>query len=460
MKRLFLLLAFIVLFNNLYAQTEATSEWGVTEWALDAGITLNDVLVDGYNIGALVVPKLRLSPLFMLGSKIGVNYSNETTGYNILTIESQIFFRLDIMPDGFSRLNIVPFMQVGMGYLGAFRGPDETMTRSSMLMDFTTGVNIPINNLWYIEPQIRAGYPFILGVAVTIGRRFPIRGSSTRTAVSQDSRTEYVDREVVRTEEVVRVEYVDREVVRTEYIEVDDTGRETELARLRNELSRAETDTARTEEELERTRNDLSRAEAEVQRLRNDLSRAESGGTGTQEELERIRTDLARTEDELERTRIALLRAEVDAVRTEYIEVIRTLPPEDMLRRVVISAVEFILFGPDIGSLNVGVSSDVIALNELTLNETAQLLQNNPQLQVRIEGHANPVTGDSGEQSELMELSLIRANNVAARLRQRGVREEQISVTGYGGTRTVTSSHEFWNRNRRVELIIVQFDFE
>ena len=146
--------------------------------------------------------------------------------------------------------------------------------------------------------------------------------------------------------------------------------------------------------------------------------------------------------------------------KVEYVEVIKTLPANEIIRRIMISSVEFILFAGDIGRYNVGVDHDAQGLNELVLNSTARQLKENPDLRVRIEGHANPVTTDPAEADELMTLSAMRANNVAAQLRERGVSDEQMVIVSFGGTRTVTSDHDIWNRNRRVELIIIQVDLE
>jgi outer membrane protein OmpA-like peptidoglycan-associated protein len=55
-----------------------------------------------------------------------------------------------------------------------------------------------------------------------------------------------------------------------------------------------------------------------------------------------------------------------------------------------------------------------------------------------------------------MALSTMRASVVAERLRAKGVSDEQMVVIAFGGTRTVTSDHDIWNRNRRVELIVIQ----
>jgi hypothetical protein len=140
----------------------------------------------------------------------------------------------------------------------------------------------------------------------------------------------------------------------------------------------------------------------------------------------------------------------------ERIEIIKTLPPNEIIKRIMIAAVEYVLFGPDIGRYNVGVDRDAQGLNELVLNNTAKMLKENPDLRVRIEGHANPVTTDTNEADELMALSTMRASMVAEQLRAKGVSEEQMVIIAFGGTRTVTSDHDIWNRNRRVELLIIQ----
>jgi outer membrane protein OmpA-like peptidoglycan-associated protein len=146
--------------------------------------------------------------------------------------------------------------------------------------------------------------------------------------------------------------------------------------------------------------------------------------------------------------------------RIEYIEIIKTLPPEEIIKLLTINSIEFVLFGPDIGRYNIGVDRDAQGLNELVLNSAAQALKENSYLRVRIEGHANPVTTDPNEADELMSLGSIRANAVADQFRRRGVSEEQMVVISYGGTRTVTGEHDIWNRNRRVELMIIQIAAE
>jgi len=144
--------------------------------------------------------------------------------------------------------------------------------------------------------------------------------------------------------------------------------------------------------------------------------------------------------------------------KTEYVEVIKELPPNEIVKRVMITSVEFILFGPDIGRYNIGIDRDAQQLNELVLDQTARMLKENSNLRVRIEGHANPYTINHSEVEELMVLSAMRADVVSGKLRDRGVDEEQIVMISFGGTRTATSEWDVRNRNRRVEMILIQVD--
>jgi outer membrane protein OmpA-like peptidoglycan-associated protein len=109
---------------------------------------------------------------------------------------------------------------------------------------------------------------------------------------------------------------------------------------------------------------------------------------------------------------------------------------------------------------NIGIDRDAQQLNELVLNYTAQTLKDNPNYRVRLEGHANPYTINVSEIEDLMVLSAMRADVVAEQLRSRGVDEEQIVMIHFGGGRTVTNEWDFRNRNRRVELIILQVDID
>jgi len=325
---------FLVFVNGAHAQ----SLFPLTDfWTLGAGLGMSDILVDGTSYQIILEPKLSLTPAMMIGARFGANYSSEDDSRNILTFETQAFFRWNFLRLGNQENPVNIFIQGGMGLLAAYRGSPEntsvfgdvTMTRGSLLFDAAAGVTIPITERWNIEPSIRTGYPHIIGFSLTVGHKFHLP----------------------QRERIVRA-----------------------------------------------------------------------------------------------------------AARVEYVEVIRTLPPNEIVRRVMISAVEFILFGPDIGSYNVGIDYDAQQLNELVLDYTAHTLISNPNYRVRIEGHANPYTISVSEIDELQTLSAMRSNVVAEQLRQRGVSDEQMVIVAFGGTRTATTEWDVRNRNRRVELILVQID--
>ncbi|MCL2720347.1 MAG: OmpA family protein [Treponema sp.] len=140
---------------------------------------------------------------------------------------------------------------------------------------------------------------------------------------------------------------------------------------------------------------------------------------------------------------------------TEYIEVVRISPPEEIRTRIVITQSGYILFGADSPVFNRGIDADARALNELVINHISKILVDNPEFKVRLEGHANPVTHETREVQELTVLSQRRAEEVARLLRARGVEEEQIIIVVHGGTMTLANDRDHWNMNRRVELIII-----
>jgi len=142
--------------------------------------------------------------------------------------------------------------------------------------------------------------------------------------------------------------------------------------------------------------------------------------------------------------------------RIEYVEVVRMLPTVEIIERIVIVQVEYIIFGPDISQYNVGIDADARAVNDLVLQHTVQVLLENPDYVVRVEGHANPLTYTPSQVAGLVALSEERANEVASLLRSRGVPEGQIVVAAFGGTRMAAGDFDHRIMNRRVELIIKQ----
>ena len=145
--------------------------------------------------------------------------------------------------------------------------------------------------------------------------------------------------------------------------------------------------------------------------------------------------------------------------RVEYrdkIEYVKVPITNEIIRHIMISQVDYVLFGPDISNYNMGIDADGRSLNDLVLSSIVKTLKDDPHSRVRVEGHANPVTRSPGEIQELSALSANRAYEIARLLRQKGVAENQIIVVALGGTRTLTGEQARWNMNRRVELIVFQ----
>ncbi len=85
-----------------------------------------------------------------------------------------------------------------------------------------------------------------------------------------------------------------------------------------------------------------------------------------------------------------------------------------------------------------------------SLNELADFLLENPQLQLRIHGH----TDNAGDPGLNKGLSLDRATSVRLFLTEKGVKFENLRISGWGGTRPVASNatESGRSKNRRVEL--------
>lgn len=88
------------------------------------------------------------------------------------------------------------------------------------------------------------------------------------------------------------------------------------------------------------------------------------------------------------------------------------------------------------------------------LSRLASLLLDNPKLRIRVEGHTDNV----GQQSELVALSLQRANAIRDFLVAKGVSADRIETAGLGSKSPLNdnSTEEFRAQNRRVEVRITK----
>lgn len=110
-----------------------------------------------------------------------------------------------------------------------------------------------------------------------------------------------------------------------------------------------------------------------------------------------------------------------------------------------------------------GLEQSVIDNNIRVIKRIAQILNKFKDYTVRIEGHANNVTGTEAEETStengnipLVPLSQARAQTVRQMLVEFGVAESRLSTVGMGGRHPVVprEDKDNWWKNRRVEFIL------
>lgn len=111
---------------------------------------------------------------------------------------------------------------------------------------------------------------------------------------------------------------------------------------------------------------------------------------------------------------------------------------------IVVEFNEKILFGFDRSDLNTSAEGN--------LDKLVNVLKNNPNTNIEVQGH----TDNKGTDSYNMSLSERRANAVASYLRNRGVASSRITTRGYGETAPVATNDTDAGRaqNRRVNFLI------
>lgn len=90
------------------------------------------------------------------------------------------------------------------------------------------------------------------------------------------------------------------------------------------------------------------------------------------------------------------------------------------------------------------------------LDHLVDLMDQNPSLRIRIEGHTDSV----GKYYELLDLSRSRADSIKKYLVDRGIVSARVVSVGFGGTRPISTNDNEENRalNRRVEIFITHSD--
>jgi hypothetical protein len=152
--------------------------------------------------------------------------------------------------------------------------------------------------------------------------------------------------------------------------------------------------------------------------------------------------------------------------------IIQQLPPEIWLQSISIVDIEYIIFSGDATAYNgnsptpggTNLTTQEKATNDEIVNAMAGALRNTDYMLI-LHGHANPTNpNDPNEASQLMQISLDRANSVKARLESVYTGGEpltnRITTKGYGGERnvSVSGSSAYSSLNRRVEAILFTID--
>lgn len=90
------------------------------------------------------------------------------------------------------------------------------------------------------------------------------------------------------------------------------------------------------------------------------------------------------------------------------------------------------------------------------LDRLVDLLEQNPRIRIRIEGHTDSV----GNYYELLDLSRTRADSIKKYLVDQGIVSGRIATVGFGGTRPISENNTEETRalNRRVEIFITHAD--
>jgi outer membrane protein OmpA-like peptidoglycan-associated protein len=163
-----------------------------------------------------------------------------------------------------------------------------------------------------------------------------------------------------------------------------------------------------------------------------DAERQAAERARTEAEIARSDAEMARTDAQIARLELETLRSrltELEAVQTE---------------RGLVVTLGDVLFEVDRAELKPGATR--------SLDELVQVLRENPNATVAIEGH----TDSTGGRDYNLSLSQRRSDSVRSYLLAQGIAAERISANGLGPDFPVASNNDAAGRqqNRRVELVI------
>ncbi|MDR1148410.1 MAG: hypothetical protein LBK66_07245 [Spirochaetaceae bacterium] len=149
--------------------------------SLGLGGEVNAVsLVEGGGYGAAFAVESRLNRLFALSFQGYWSLQNGSTLTDLFNktaftgIEASTFLRFYfVSPKEMRPGGIELFMGAGVGVLAVMNGSDVHDTRGHPEISAILGARFRLGSRFYLEPYARGGFPFIGGVGIMFGLRFP-----------------------------------------------------------------------------------------------------------------------------------------------------------------------------------------------------------------------------------------------------------------------------------------------
>ncbi|MCL2720351.1 MAG: hypothetical protein FWD47_03315 [Treponema sp.] len=156
----------------------------------------------------------------------------------------------------------------------------------------------------------------------------------------------------------------------------------------------------------------------------------------------------------------------------QIIEIIKLQPPQIIMQNINIINIDYILFAGDSDELNgppippavTPLTNQEKIYNLSAIDAAAKTLAENPNYLVMLHGHANPSNFSEGELSEIIVLSINRANSVEEQLKtdflkysSTTLESNRLSSNGYGGGKNLMGANSpYAALNRRVEIILIE----
>jgi outer membrane protein OmpA-like peptidoglycan-associated protein len=102
-------------------------------------------------------------------------------------------------------------------------------------------------------------------------------------------------------------------------------------------------------------------------------------------------------------------------------------------------------------------NADLVKGSQKDLKKLLQLLEEHPELNIRLEGHTDRRFDSLSSIDNNLQLSIRRVKAIQSYLGKKGIAEQRVDTKGYGGTRPIASNAEETTRrlNRRVEVYVI-----